>query len=149
MQKHPRMADTMVLFGRVLDARGRLTEAEQQLTAAVAIHRGVSPKGSPSLATALVTLGHVMSKTRRAADAEPLLREALAFRRQSLPAGHRGVGDAEAALAECLLQQSKPTEVGALLESAAKTAPPGPTSLLYDQKAVQDLLSRVKATSRG
>jgi tetratricopeptide (TPR) repeat protein len=149
MQKHPRMADTMVWLGRVLEARGRVTEGEQQYTAAVAIHRGVSPNGSPSLAGAIVALGHAMVQQRRAAEAEPLLREALGFRRQSLPAGHRGIGDAEAALAECLIQLSKPTEVGALLESAAKTAPAGPTSLLYDQKAVQGLISRLKASTGG
>jgi hypothetical protein len=85
-----------------------------------------------------------MVRQRRAPEAEPLLRDALAFRRQNLRAGHRAIGDAEAALADCLLQQSKPGEVDALLASSIKSAPAGPTPLLYDQKAVQGLLSRLK-----
>jgi len=146
--KHPRLADTTVWLGRVFQARGRLGEAERQYASAVGIHRDASPSGSPNLAGALVALGHVMVRQRRATEAEPLLREALAFRRTSLPAGHRAIGDAEAALAECLLQQSRPAEVEALVVSALKTAPTGPTPLLYSQQAVQGLLSRVRAAGR-
>ena len=144
LEQHPRTADSMVWLGRVLLARGRPADAEQQYAAAVGIHRAASPAGSLGLASALVAEGHVMVRQRRAAEAEPLLREALAFRRQNLRAGHRAIGDAEAALADCLLQQSKPGEVDALLASSIKGAPAGPTALLYDQKAVQGLLSRLK-----
>ena len=145
MEKHPRTADTLIWLGRVLVARGRLSEAEQQYAAAIDIHRTASPNGSPGLASARLALGHAKVRQRRAAEAEPLLREALEFRRKNLPAGHRGIGDAEAALAECLLAQSKPDEVDALLASALKTAPAGPTPLLYNQKAVQDLNSALKS----
>jgi tetratricopeptide (TPR) repeat protein len=144
LEKHPRTGDSMVWLGRVFLARGRLADAEQHYATAVAIHRAASPSGSPGLASALVAQGHVMVRQRHPAEAESLLREALDFRRKNLPAGHRGIGDAEAALADCLLQQSKPDEVEALLASSIKSAPDGPTPLLYDQKAVQSLLSRLK-----
>ena len=141
MEKHPRTGDTTVWLGRVLQARGRLADAELQYTTAVSIHRAASPKGSTSLAASLVALGQLKVRQRKAAEAEPLLREALTFRRANLPAGHRGIGDAEAALADCLLSQGKWDEVESLLASALKTAPTGPSPLVYGQKAVQDLLS--------
>jgi len=143
LEAHPRQATTIAWLGRVFEARGRLAEAEQQYKDALRIERTADPSG-PGAAGILVSLGHLMVERGDAAHAEPLLREALTTRRQSLPAGHRAIAEAEAALADCLIRQGRTRDAAPLLVSAARTAPPEPTSLLYSKRTVLTLLSGIQ-----
>ncbi len=139
LDRHPRQALTLLWLGRVHEARGRLDAAETSYREALAIDRAAAPQGSSSGASILSTLGRLMVRRDQAAAAEPLLRDALTYRQRTLPVGHRTTGDAEAALAACLIALGRQAEAQPLLRSALKTAPDGPTPLLYNRQAVTAL----------
>ena len=144
---HPRQALTLLWLGRVHEARGELDEAGARYREALAIDRAAAPSGSISAAAILATRGRLLIRQQQAAAAEPLLREALTYRRQNLPSGHRAIGEAEAALAACLVALGRTAEALPLLASALKTAPEGPTALLYDRRAVTALLAQSRPTA--
>ena len=141
LTSHPRHALTILWLGRVHEARGELDEAAVRYHEALAIDRAAAPAGSSGAAAILATQGRLLVRQLQAAAAEPLLQEALAYRRKNLPAGHRTIGDAEAALAACLLALGRASEAQPLITSALKTAPVGPTALLYDRAAVTALVT--------
>jgi tetratricopeptide (TPR) repeat protein len=147
LNRHPRQALTLLWLGRVHEARGQLDEATRRYQEALAIDRAAAPTGSLGAAAILATQGRLLVRQRQAAAAEPLLREALAYRQKHLPAGHPATGDAEAALAACLVSLGRTAEAQPLLASALKTAPEGPTALLYDRQAVAALLADSRPVS--
>ncbi len=118
-----------------------MTEAERNYRTALAIHRAAAPEGSSGLAATMLSLGTLLTRKGDAAGAEPLLVEAVEWRRTNLPAGHLATGDAEAALGECLFRQSRLGEAEPLLRSALLTVPARRGALLYDRRAVVELLA--------
>lgn len=120
-QRSPEMADRLHALAEIVQAQGRLEEAEDYYQRALALRRAVLDTDDPRLAESLAELGLLLIEQGAAASAIPLLGEALTIWQARYGDEHTTVARGREYLGSALLEHGAIEEAGALLTSALAT----------------------------
>ena len=110
---HPRVAGTLNELGKIAEHRGKLDEAQADLSRAVDIYKQVYSGKHYYIGVALSNLGGVHAEKKQYAQAERLFHEALQMYSQTLAPNHQLFGIAHVRLGRVLLRDRKYSEAEA------------------------------------
>jgi tetratricopeptide (TPR) repeat protein len=112
---HPKVAIRLNNLGQLLQATGRLAEAEPLYRRALAIDEAAFGPDHPDVAIDLNSLGQVLQATNRLAEAEPLVRRVVEIFAKSFGPGHPNVASALHNLAQLLQATNRLAEAEPLM----------------------------------